>query len=95
VHRLPLKLGHDIYHVAMTMSWPQFYVAIAALFFVLNMLFAALYQLGEASIANQFPRDFWVRFSSVWKPWPPWVTATCTRKRCTHTSSACWKSSSA
>ena len=58
VHRLPLKLGHDIYHVAMTMSWPQFYVAIAALFFVLNMLFASLYQLGEASIANQFPRDF-------------------------------------
>jgi inward rectifier potassium channel len=62
VHRLPLKLGHDIYHVAMTMSWPQFYVAIAALFFVLNMLFAALYQLGEASIANQFPRDFWGAF---------------------------------
>ncbi|NWK78939.1 ion channel [Aquitalea sp. LB_tupeE] len=62
VHRLPLKLGHDIYHVAMTMSWPQFYVAIAALFFVLNMLFASLYQLGEASIANQFPRDFWGAF---------------------------------
>lgn len=62
VHRLPLKLGQDIYHVAMTMSWPQFYVAIAALFFVLNMLFASLYQLGEASIANQFPRDFWGAF---------------------------------
>jgi inward rectifier potassium channel len=62
VHRLPFKLGHDIYHVAMTMSWPQFYVAIAALFFVLNMVFASLYQLGEASIANQFPRDFWGAF---------------------------------
>lgn len=62
VHRLPFKLGHDVYHVAMTMSWPQFYVAIAALFFVLNMLFASLYQLGEASIANQFPPDFWGAF---------------------------------
>ncbi|WP_159875473.1 ion channel [Aquitalea denitrificans] len=62
VHQLPLKLANDIYHVAMTMSWPQFYVAIAALFFVLNMLFASLYQLGEGSIANQFPRDFWGAF---------------------------------
>ena len=62
VHRLPLKLANDIYHVAMTMSWPQFYVAIAALFFVLNMLFASLYQLGAGSIANQYPADFWGAF---------------------------------
>ncbi|PXX48761.1 ion channel [Aquitalea magnusonii] len=58
VHRLPLRLAHDIYHVSMTMSWPQFYVAIALLFCVLNLLFAGLYQLQPGSIANQFPADF-------------------------------------
>jgi len=62
VHRLPLRLAHDVYHVCMTMSWPQFYVCIAALFFVLNVVFASLYQLGAASIANQYPRDFWGAF---------------------------------
>ncbi|RMC95937.1 potassium channel protein [Aquitalea palustris] len=58
VHRLPLRLAHDIYHVSMTMSWPQFYVAIGLLFCVLNLLFASLYQLMPGSIANQFPADF-------------------------------------
>jgi len=62
VHRLPLRLGHDIYYVCMTMSWPRFYLAIAMLFSMLNLLFATLYQLQADSIANQFPQGFWGAF---------------------------------
>ena len=62
VHRLPLRLGHDIYHYCMTMSWPRFYLVIALLFLVLNMLFALLYQLDGHGIANQFPAGFWGAF---------------------------------
>ena len=42
----------DVYHNAMTVSWPVFIAALAAAFFVLNGLFALVYDLGDHPIAN-------------------------------------------
>ncbi|WP_233201137.1 ion channel [Chromobacterium alticapitis] len=42
----------------MTISWPRFYLFIAAAFIALNLLFACLYQLQPGGIANQFPQGF-------------------------------------
>ncbi|WP_293760190.1 ion channel [uncultured Aquitalea sp.] len=62
IHRLPSGLGHDLYHYAMTLSWPRFYLAIGGLFLLLNTVFATLYALQPGSIANQFPTGFWGGF---------------------------------
>jgi len=42
----------DLYFNAMTMSWPAFVAALAAAFVALNFVFAVVYDLGEAPIAN-------------------------------------------
>jgi inward rectifier potassium channel len=42
----------DLYHNAMTVSWPAFVAALAAAFVALNFLFALLYDLGPAPVAN-------------------------------------------
>jgi len=42
----------DLYVNAMTMSWPAFVGALAATFFALNLIFALVYDVGEAPIAN-------------------------------------------
>ncbi len=52
------RFWDDIYHRALTVSWPVFFALIGATFLLLNTIFAFVYQLGDASIANQFPRGF-------------------------------------
>jgi inward rectifier potassium channel len=42
----------DLYHNAMTASWPVFIAALAAAFVLLNAAFALIYDLGDKPIAN-------------------------------------------
>jgi inward rectifier potassium channel len=42
----------DLYFNAMTISWPRFVGALAAAFVALNFIFAVIYDLGDAPIAN-------------------------------------------
>lgn len=53
---------HDIYYWCMTMTWPWFYGAVAALFGLINLVFATLYWLQPGCIANMAPADFWGAF---------------------------------
>jgi inward rectifier potassium channel len=46
------NLWKDLYHNAMIVSWPAFAAALAAAFVALNFLFALLYDLGHAPVAN-------------------------------------------
>src|SRR5258708_7413931 len=55
-HGLPLPVWQDLYHRALVVSWPMFFVSLAVLFLMLNTTFATLYLLGHASIANQAPQ---------------------------------------
>lgn len=48
----------DFYHNAMTLTWPAFFGSLAAAFVALNALFAILYELGDAPIANARPGSF-------------------------------------
>ena len=48
----------DLYHRALTVSWPVFFLSLAVLFLLLNGAFATLYLLGHAPIANQSPAGF-------------------------------------
>jgi inward rectifier potassium channel len=57
-HGIPLHLWQDIYHRALTVKWPVFFVSLAMMFVLLNATFATLYMLGTAPIANQFPDGF-------------------------------------
>lgn len=57
-HGMPDSSGLDLYHRALTASWPVFFGTLAALFLLLNATFAGLYLLGHASIANQAPPGF-------------------------------------
>ena len=42
----------DLYHHAMTVSWPAFFAWAALVFMVLNGVFATIYGLGDKSVAN-------------------------------------------
>jgi inward rectifier potassium channel len=42
----------DVYHNAMTVSWPVFVAALAAAFVALNFVFALTYDLGDAPVAK-------------------------------------------
>jgi inward rectifier potassium channel len=42
----------DLYHRSMTVYWPVFFGTAAAIFIILNTLFAFLYWLGDEPIAN-------------------------------------------
>ena len=42
----------DLYHRSMTVYWPMFFASAAAIFFILNAIFAFLYWLGDSPIAN-------------------------------------------
>jgi inward rectifier potassium channel len=42
----------DLYHYALSMSWPSFVGCFAALFVVVNLIFAGLYALGDGAIAH-------------------------------------------
>lgn len=57
VYGMPQAWG-DFYHTALTMRWPTFFASLAALFLFMNGVFACLYQLGTAPIANQYPTGF-------------------------------------
>ena len=57
-HGMPQPLWQDLYHRALVVRWPTFFVSLAVVFLVLNTTFAALYMLGNAPIANQFPAGF-------------------------------------
>ncbi|HEY8161166.1 MAG TPA: ion channel [Methylocystis sp.] len=48
----------DIHHHAMAASWPQFFLAVASVFLLSNLVFALLYAAGDAPIANVAPGDF-------------------------------------
>ena len=58
VYGMPVQTWRDFYHYALTMRWPTFFASLAGLFLLLNGIFACLYQLGTAPIANQFPHGF-------------------------------------
>ncbi|WP_176928900.1 ion channel [Paraburkholderia lycopersici] len=58
VYGMPLQTWGDFYHTALTMRWPTFFASLAGLFLLLNGVFACLYQLGAAPIANQYPQGF-------------------------------------
>ncbi|KVN15713.1 MULTISPECIES: ion channel [unclassified Burkholderia] len=55
---MPASVWRDLYYWALKVSWPVFFASLAALFVVNNTLFALLYQLGAAPIANQSPPGF-------------------------------------
>ncbi|MGF6480659.1 inward rectifier potassium channel [Paraburkholderia sp. JPY419] len=57
-HGMPTPLWQDLYHRALGVRWPVFFVSLALLFLLLNTVFAILYMLGDAPIANQFPKGF-------------------------------------
>ncbi|MFM0335058.1 ion channel [Paraburkholderia fungorum] len=57
-HGLPVPVWQDLYHRALMVRWPVFFVSLGILFLLLNTTFATLYMLGTAPIANQFPPGF-------------------------------------
>lgn len=57
-HGLPRLFWLDIYHYAMTASWPRFFAAVGLLFLLLNASFALIYMQGADPIANQSPAGF-------------------------------------
>jgi inward rectifier potassium channel len=48
----------DFYHNAMTVTWPAFFCWLAGIFVSFNLLFAAIYSLGDAPIAHAKPGSF-------------------------------------
>jgi inward rectifier potassium channel len=48
----------DLYHVALGASWPRFLAALVGVFGGLNFLFATLYALGSAPVANARPGSY-------------------------------------
>lgn len=48
----------DIYHRALTVSWPVFFGVATGIFLLLNTAFALLYELEAHGTANQFPAGF-------------------------------------
>lgn len=42
----------DLYHDSLSMSWPRFFLSVAAVFFVANLIFACIYWIGGDVIAN-------------------------------------------
>lgn len=52
---LSQRMWDDVYHRALTVSWPVFFALATGIFLLLNAAFALLYQLQAHAIANQFP----------------------------------------
>lgn len=59
---LPRRPWQDLYHVFMTISWPKLFASYAGFFALFNLMFAALYQLQPADVANLNPHGYWGRF---------------------------------
>ncbi len=55
---LPDSLLGDFYHHLLTLQWWAFLSGLAAVYLTLNVLFAALYLLGDRSIASARPGSF-------------------------------------
>jgi len=55
---LESNLWTDFYHNAMTVTWPAFFGSLAAIFVLFNLMFAEIYNLGDAPIANAKPGSF-------------------------------------
>jgi inward rectifier potassium channel len=49
---------NDFYHNALIASWPRFFGVLAAAFLTLNSIFALVYWLGDAPVANARPGSF-------------------------------------
>ena len=54
-HGVERQTFGDLYHYAMSASWPRFFLGFAVTFFSVNMVFATLYWLGDAPVANARP----------------------------------------
>jgi inward rectifier potassium channel len=52
----------DPYHLALTMTWPQFFVGLLVLYGVINCGFALLYYAAPGSVSNLSPGSFWDAF---------------------------------
>ncbi len=50
--------ARDLYHLALTISWPLFLAFFAGLYLLINILFALLFRLDPAAIANARPGGF-------------------------------------
>ncbi len=61
-HGLKRPLWQDLYHLLMTVSWPQLFLGVALFFTSFNLLFALLYQLDPKGIASLDPPGYWGRF---------------------------------
>ena len=48
----------DPYHLAVALTWPQFFAAMLALYLSVNVVFATLYWLFPGSVANARPGSF-------------------------------------
>ncbi|HWG04920.1 MAG TPA: potassium channel family protein, partial [Beijerinckiaceae bacterium] len=55
---LERRIFSDLYHYCMSATWWQFFIGAAAIFVVLNCVFAFLYWLGNDPIANARPGHF-------------------------------------
>ncbi|MET3107399.1 inward rectifier potassium channel [Oxalobacteraceae bacterium GrIS 2.11] len=61
-HGVNSQFWHDIYHYAMTSTWPVFFAVFASTFLSLNFVFATLYSIGDNAVANLYPSGFWGAF---------------------------------
>jgi len=55
VSRLDVR---DPYHLAVTLTWPQFLATLLAIYLLANVVFAALFWLIPGSVANARPHNF-------------------------------------
>src|SRR5215471_7918073 len=55
---LSTGLWTDLYHHAMTVSWPAFFAWAGAVFIVLNSIYGTLYMLGDKPVANVRSESF-------------------------------------
>ena len=49
---------HDLYHLAVSLSWPGFILAMLGLWLTINVVFASLYALRPGSVVNAAPGSF-------------------------------------
>jgi inward rectifier potassium channel len=52
----------DPYHLAVTLTWPQFLAALLAIYALVNVVFATLFWLIPGSVGNARPHDFGAAF---------------------------------
>jgi len=58
-HGMPRRIWQDLYHFCMNVGGFKLFAAIAALFVVFNLLYAALYALQPGAITNVSPEGYW------------------------------------